>query len=217
MIFLCSADDRKLHISSSVKVRIMSNRCTWKNSTNGDLLTLPTSLEKDTFATRRSNAIEPVPKVMFIAVVTNGAKIVIPAFRALPANTEDGLLPASIAHCALVLDTCWGTVEDTQIKLSRTPIVCGCPVIPNNNDFIGGFEVTHRANMTLSTILEEMTVVYGETLCGLMLDSNLFAPFPIGSSYYSGTDTFEHNPARPRGSGVCPNRISDFHLGHPCN
>lgn len=43
--------------------------------------------------------------MVLVSMVTGGAEVVVRALGALPADADDGLLPAGVAHGAVVLDT----------------------------------------------------------------------------------------------------------------
>lgn len=53
---------------------------------------------------RRGDAEEAMPQLVLVSVVAHGAEVVVGTLGTLPADAEDGLLPAGVAHGALVLD-----------------------------------------------------------------------------------------------------------------
>uniref|UniRef100_A0A6B0UQ71 Uncharacterized protein n=1 Tax=Ixodes ricinus TaxID=34613 RepID=A0A6B0UQ71_IXORI len=119
-----------------------------------------------------------MPQLVLVSVVAHGAEVVVGTLGALPADAEDGLLPAGVAHGALVLDACRSAVDDTQVVGARTPIIGSSTVVPDDHDFLGRFEVPYRAEVPVAAVL--------------------FAPFPVGSPHHPGPDAV--HDIRPVGS-----------------
>jgi len=91
----------------------------WEDATNGDLLRFSPRLHqysevKEKFLNKRKNwlmkiekpftaesvnAIETMPQMMFVPVVTDTTQVVVRAFSALPANAKNWLLPANEPEC----------------------------------------------------------------------------------------------------------------------
>lgn len=90
---------------------------------------------------------------MFISMVANGTKIVVATLSALPSYSKDRLLTTSIAHCTIVLHSCWCRIQYTQVKGSRASIISCRAVIPNNHNLFRRFEISDGTHMTFSTIL----------------------------------------------------------------
>ena len=53
-----------------------------------------------------------MPQVVLVAVVAEGAQVVVVALGALPPDAEDGLLPARVAHGPVMLDARGGGIQD---------------------------------------------------------------------------------------------------------
>lgn len=81
-----------------------------KDAANRNLFAFASGLEKGALAARSSDAVKAVAQLVLVSVVAHGAEVVIAAFGAFPADSEDGLLATSVAHGAFVFDTSWGTV-----------------------------------------------------------------------------------------------------------
>lgn len=91
--------------------------------------------------------------MVLVAMVADGAQVVVDALGALPANAEDRLLAAGVAHGALVFDASGSTVQNAQIVGSGAAVVGGSAVVPNYDNLLGGLEVPDSADVSFPAIL----------------------------------------------------------------
>lgn len=55
-------------------------------------------------------------------MVTGGTEVVVGALGAFPADADDGLLPAGVAHGAVVLDTCETKARGLEAAGKESPV-----------------------------------------------------------------------------------------------
>ncbi|RUS84486.1 hypothetical protein EGW08_007725, partial [Elysia chlorotica] len=99
--------------------------------------------------------IKPMSKIVFVSMVADRTKIIVCTFSTLPSDSKYWLLSTGVTHLKIIylIVTCRGTVHDTKIIRSSTPIVGSCSIIPYNHNFLWRFKVAHSSNVSLSTIL----------------------------------------------------------------
>lgn len=156
-------------------------------------------------AANRVYPVEPMSQMVLVAVITDGAEVIVGALGTLPPYAENGLLPASVTHCPVVPGSGRGRIPYPKIVGSGAPVVGCSAIVPNNDDFFRRLEIAHGADVALAPILwtERGIIAVGGKLRvnhddGSVIGTDLLPPLPVDASDDTSSDTFHHQSSCSR-------------------